>query len=90
MAVNPRPNPRTDADWRQQAACRGADTSVFFPEEDESAAPALEICAQCPVREDCLEFALITRQDDGVWGGLTGAERRRLRRRRREAARRAA
>jgi WhiB family redox-sensing transcriptional regulator len=83
-------NPRTDDDWWQDAACRDVDTNVFFPLTDDEAGPAREICATCPVRDECLEFALATRQDDGVWGGLTETERRRLRRRRREAARRAA
>jgi WhiB family redox-sensing transcriptional regulator len=76
--------------WRQDAACRDADTSIFFPETDDEAAAALALCAACPVREACLEFALITRQDDGVWGGMTETERKRLRRRRQEAARRRA
>lgn len=83
-------NIRSDTDWRDEAACRGVDTNTFFPVTDEEAGAAKEICASCPVRETCLEFALATRQDDGVWGGLTETERRRLRRRRREAARRAA
>ena len=83
-------NPRTDTAWRQEAACRDLDTSLFFPASDEDAGPAKAVCATCPVRELCLEFALITRQDDGVWGGLDETERRRLRRRRREAARKAA
>lgn len=83
-------NPRTDTSWRELSACRGLDTGVFFPVTDEEAGPAKEICATCPVREECLEFALLTRQEDGVWGGLTETERRRLRRRRREAARKAA
>jgi WhiB family redox-sensing transcriptional regulator len=83
-------NPRTDVEWRDEAACRDEDTDIFFPLTDEDAGPALAICATCPVREECLEFALITRQDDGVWGGLTETQRRRLRRRRREQARRAA
>ena len=78
------------ADWRQDAACRDLDTAVFFPETDEEAAQALAVCATCPVREACLEFALVTRQDDGVWGGMTETERKRLRRRRQEAARRKA
>lgn len=92
MALNPGKlvNPRTDDDWRDKAACRGVATNTFFPDDDDDAAEAVAICAACPVRELCLEFALATRQDDGVWGGLTGTERRRLRRRRREAARRAA
>ena len=77
-------------DWRQDAACRDLDTAIFFPDTDEDAATALAVCASCPVREACLEFALLTRQDDGVWGGLTENERRRVRRRRQEAARKAA
>jgi len=77
-------------DWRLDAACRDLDTSIFFPETDDAVATAKAICAACPVREACLEFALITRQDDGVWGGLDENERRRVRRRRQEAARKAA
>ncbi len=80
-------NPRTDVRWRDDAACRGVDTDVFFPVTDEEAAEAKAVCASCPVREECLEFALQTRQEDGVWGGLTETERRRLRRRLRERAR---
>lgn len=72
--------------WRAKAACRGCDTGIFFPLTDEAAEPAKAICASCPVREECLEYALATRQDDGVWGGLTELERRRLRRRRGEGA----
>lgn len=77
-------------DWRLDAACRDLDTAIFFPESEEAVAAAKAVCAACPVREACLEFALITRQDDGVWGGLDENERRRVRRRRQEAARKAA
>ena len=83
-------NPRTDIAWRDEAACRGLDTDVFFPLTEEEAAEAKAVCAACPVRELCLEYALVTWQDDGVWGGLTETERRRMRRRRREAAARRA
>jgi WhiB family redox-sensing transcriptional regulator len=83
-------NARTDISWRAQAACRGLETDIFFPATDEEAEPAKAICAACPVREECLEYALTTRQEDGVWGGLTETERRRLRRRLRERARKAA
>ena len=76
--------------WRQQAACKGLDTSIFFPESDAAAGPAKAVCATCPVRAECLEWAIAARQEDGVWGGMTDNERRRLRRRRRDAARRAA
>lgn len=73
--------------WREAAACRGMDASIFFPDSEEDAGPARAICAACPVREECLDFALTSRQDEGVWGGLTETERRRLRRRRQDAAR---
>jgi WhiB family redox-sensing transcriptional regulator len=63
---------------------------MFFPATEDAAGPAKAVCAACPVREQCLEWAIATRQEDGVWGGLTDNERRRLRRRRRDAARRAA
>ncbi len=74
--------PSRDASWRAKAACRDLDTSLFFPDNDADAAPALEVCASCPVRRACLEFALTTRQHDGVWGGTTETERKRIRRRR--------
>ncbi len=76
--------------WREDAACRTADTALFFPDSEDQAGPAVAVCAVCPVREECLEFALATRQDDGVWGGMTETDRKRLRRRRQEAARRRA
>ena len=72
--------------WRREAACRDSDTNLFFPDSDNDAGPALAICASCPVRDECLEFALSTNQPDGVWGGATETQRRRLRRRRRQAA----
>ena len=78
-------------DWFDDAACHGADTDVFFPlsATDEAAAEAKAICATCPVREECLEFALETRPPEGIWGGLTPIERHRLIRRRQKAARKA-
>ena len=76
--------------WREEAACKGLDTGIFFPLSDAEAGPAKLVCAGCPVRDLCLEWALASRQEDGVWGGMTDNERRRLRRRRRDAARRAA
>jgi WhiB family transcriptional regulator, redox-sensing transcriptional regulator len=70
------------ADWRTAAACRHADADVFFPEGDPSVpavaaqvAEALSVCAGCPVRTQCRDFALGTRQKWGVWGGTTEDER---------------
>jgi WhiB family transcriptional regulator, redox-sensing transcriptional regulator len=72
--------------WRQRAACRGVDPDVFYPVTDEEAEEAKSICGICPVRESCLEYALANRERDGVWGGATERERRRLIRQRRKSA----
>ena len=72
--------------WRNRAACRGVDPDIFFPVSDEDAVQAKAICAECPVREACLEWALATRERDGVWGGATERERRRMIRQRRKTA----
>lgn len=72
--------------WRQHGACRGVDPDIFYPVTDEEADQAKAICATCPVREPCLEYALANRERDGVWGGATERERRRLIRQRRKSA----
>lgn len=72
--------------WRQRAACRGIDPEVFYPVSDEEADPAKEVCGDCPVRQPCLEYALARRERDGVWGGATERERRRVLRQRRKSA----
>ena len=69
-------------DWRDQAECRDLDVNLFFPVSEEDEAPAKDVCAVCPVREECLDWAIATRQSDGIWGGLNETERRRERRRR--------
>ena len=75
-----------NANWRNRAACRGIDPGIFFPVTDEEAEPAKAICNVCPVREACLEFALAAREREGVWGGATERERRRIIRQRRKTA----
>jgi WhiB family redox-sensing transcriptional regulator len=77
---------KQSAGWRTQARCRGVDPEVFHPGEDEDASEAKAICASCPVREACLEYAISTREKFGVWGGLDARERRRLIRQRRRSA----
>jgi WhiB family transcriptional regulator, redox-sensing transcriptional regulator len=64
--------------WRQRAACRGLDPEIFYPPSDEEADEAKGVCATCQVRQPCLDWALSTRERDGVWGGLTERERRRI------------
>jgi WhiB family redox-sensing transcriptional regulator len=70
---------RFAARWRELAACRGTDLGVFFPERGESAGPARQVCAACPVRQPCLDYAITNRITHGIWGGLTERERRALR-----------
>ena len=80
-----------DESWRDDAACAGSGADLFFPvsEEDPQVDAAKQVCAACPVLDDCLAYALSTNQTEGVWGGMTGTERRRLRRRIRDRQRRA-
>jgi WhiB family redox-sensing transcriptional regulator len=70
------------------AACRGDDLNLFFPGRGESAEPARRVCAACPVREPCLDYALSHGITYGVWGGLAERDRRALRSRHAGAARR--
>ena len=72
--------------WRLKGACRGLDPAVFYPVSEEDADEAKAVCANCPVREPCLEWALANREHDGVWGGATERERRRMIRQRRKTA----
>jgi WhiB family transcriptional regulator, redox-sensing transcriptional regulator len=81
----PGPSPSS---WRDRVACRGTDPDPFFPERGESADPARQICARCPVRQPCLAYALDNGITHGVWGGLTERERRVLRAPRQRASRR--
>ena len=67
---------RFAARWRELAACHGADLNLFFPERGESAEPARQVCAVCPVRQPCLDYAITNRITHGIWGGLTERERR--------------
>jgi WhiB family redox-sensing transcriptional regulator len=61
-------------------ACRSEDPELFFPAASAALASrqvrsAKAICARCPVQANCLSYALITGQDDGIWGGTTREER---------------
>lgn len=72
--------------WRDRGACRGIDPDIFYPVTDEEAEEAKSICTQCSVRVACLEYALGKREREGVWGGATERERRRIIRQRRRSA----
>jgi WhiB family transcriptional regulator, redox-sensing transcriptional regulator len=76
----------TVTDWRELAACRDSDPDLFFPVGTTGPAVdqielAAAICASCNVREECLQYALETNQEAGVWGGFAEDDRRRLRKR---------
>ena len=69
------------ASWQSRAACLDCDPDLFFPIAPSG--PALQqieqakaVCAPCPVRRECLQYALATRQVHGVWGGTSEEERR--------------
>ena len=64
--------------WVVFSACRDKDPDLFFPDARSDTKEALAICASCPVRVDCLEYAIETDVRFGVWGGLTDKQRRRL------------
>lgn len=75
-------------DWRDDAACLGEDIELFFPERSQTlAARAKAICAECPVRIDCLDESIANGERFGIWGGLDQEERRRVARRRRNGRR---
>ena len=64
--------------WRDDALCAQTDLDAFFPEKGESTRPAKRVCSRCPVRAECLEYALAHDERFGVWGGLSERERRGL------------
>ena len=75
--------------WQDLANCRGADPDLFFPERGASTRTAKSICRESAVRAECLEFAIVSSEKFGIWGGLSERERRKIRRERAASARRA-
>lgn len=72
--------------WWERARCRDEDPELFFPVGTSGPAVvqaelARAVCRRCPVIDECLQWALSTGQDAGVWGGLTADERRAMRQR---------
>jgi WhiB family redox-sensing transcriptional regulator len=72
-------------DWRAAGACLSADPELFFPISkgeitDRQVTVALGVCAGCPVRQQCLDFAMRMTEAHGIWGGTTPEERIRARR----------
>lgn len=74
-----------DYSWRNLAICRDTDPELFFPVGTTGYAlvqidRAKQVCGECPVQSECLDYALETNQDSGIWGGTSEEERRQLRR----------
>lgn len=72
-----------DYHWRDDSACKTAEPELFFPVGSSGPARVQEeyaksFCNRCPVRQECLDWAVETGQYTGVWGGLTETERRGL------------
>ncbi len=65
-------------DWQALAACKEYPPETFFPNDGVGVEIAKRICSQCVVQEPCLEYALATRQDNGIWGGTSERQRRRI------------
>ena len=69
-----------EQDWRGLGNCAGQDPDLFFAPGAVEHREAKRICRDCPVRRECLAYALFEPVDHGIWGGLTERERRRMRR----------
>jgi WhiB family redox-sensing transcriptional regulator len=67
-----------DPDWMRRGACKGQDTEVWFASDTTEAKAT---CHRCPVRTDCLAWAMANGLDHGVWGGMGEKERKALKKR---------
>ncbi|MBD30388.1 MAG: hypothetical protein CL453_05405 [Acidimicrobiaceae bacterium] len=75
-------------DWRELALCKDTSPELFFPIGNTGSALdaislAKNVCSRCPSQIECLEYALDSNQDNGVWGGRSEEERRLIRKQRR-------
>jgi len=66
--------------WADKAACKGSDPTLFFTDSVVAREVAKSVCADCPVCSDCLEWALAVGIKEGIWGGKSSRERKKLRR----------
>lgn len=65
-------------DWVTEALCAQVDNEIFFPDKGGSVREGKQVCAQCPVAAECLDYALANNERFGIWGGLSERERRKL------------
>lgn len=91
MSAERNPPETEEGDWRHRAECLSEDPELFFPVGAETGSPsgpakqqieeAKAVCERCDVKERCLSWALEIGIEHGVFGGMTGYERRALIRR---------
>ena len=63
-----------DDTWKERAACADTPVEWFFPNAkgrdiEKAIAPAVKVCARCPVRDDCYRYGVATNAPTGIWGG---------------------
>jgi WhiB family redox-sensing transcriptional regulator len=73
---------KDDRAWMEHGACIDKNPDLWFPERGDRGKEAIAICATCPVRVDCLEYAITHHESFGIWGGRNVSQRTRTRRRR--------
>ena len=73
--------------WMAEGRCAGVATTMFFPTNSSEVTAAIAVCEACAVRAECLDYALRHGIGNGIWGGCSERERRRIARRRREVGR---
>ena len=76
-------NGANDAKWVDWALCAQTDPESFYPERGASHREAKRVCDMCPVRPDCLDWAIEHNESEGIWGGMSAKERAREIQRRR-------
>ena len=75
-------------EWMDDAACKGSNPAVFFPEKGDNKREiefARQTCISCPVQQQCLKFALDNSFQYGIWGGKTSYQRRIIKARKKAA-----
>lgn len=65
-----------DQTWKERAACKGMDVTIFYPERGVVPTKAHVICKTCPVQDECFKFAVDNDEQHGIWGGLSLRARR--------------
>ena len=88
LPIGPQSHPSEEGarDWQLLGRCREADPELFFPpfeveptgQRHAREAAAKAVCAECEVRDECLDWALAVDEPHGVWGGMSESERREL------------